>query len=548
MTAPPRSPVACGALGAYDRDRVLRLAAALDGGSRVVHEDERSILLLDREPLRWSGARQRGLGWIEGAAWRGGAADWGEASRRGACGLAIEGRRRFLHSSINGLGSIYWIEDGGAVYFASRIDPLVRTAPGRLSIDWDAWASIVAVRFPAGERTPFAEIRRLEPFSTLGRRLRHFRSHSPTWPWAEAEPQLDCNGAAEGVLEGLRGAVASLDRPVAAPLSGGRDSRMVLCALAEAGKASVALTVSDDEGDSFEEDLAAPVAAALQIPHERLRARPDQYPSNWEERARLVEHQFVDHAWLVPLAQWIDGAGVPVADGFAIDALLQRGSRFYPQETLGHRRPRRASLSLFGSMRQYGGAHLALVERFRKPLVARAQELFLAAAKPFEGNPSQSTLAFYRTRTARGISCYPSGLLGSRARVFAPGASDAVAMAALSATPEAREHDGLYPAVFDLLNGPVGRLPSTSDTPRRPPRLVRCWRSGSAIDAHRRRLADGPLAPHLSSELREWLSSPRRGELSPDLRLGMEAVSLLHSWWHRYREHLREVDPTDLLS
>lgn len=59
---------------------------------------------------------------------------------------------------------------------------------------------------------------------------------------------------------------------------------------------------------------------------------------------------------------------------------------------------------------------------------------------------------------------------------------------------------------------------------------------------------NGPLASHLSPELREWLSAPRRGELSPDLRLGMEAVSLLHSWWHRYRDRLREVDPADLLA
>jgi len=520
---------------------------ALDGGTQLAHEDEGSILLLDRGPLRWCGARQRGLGWNEGIPWRDGASDWAEASRRGACGMVIEGRRRYLHSSINGLGPIYWIEDGRALYFASRIDPLVRTAPGPLSIDWDAWAAIVALRFPIGERTPFVEIRRLEPFSTLGRRLRRFRSHSRTWPWAEAEPQLDRNGAAEGVLEGVRGAVASLDGPVAAPLSGGRDSRMVACGLAEAGKASVALTVNDDEGDSFEEDLAAPVAAALQIPHERLRAQPDQYPSNWEERARLVEHQFVDHAWLVPLAQRIGGEGVPVADGFAIDALLQRGSRFFLPETLDHR-PRHASLSLFDSMRQYGKAHLALTETFHEPLVARAQEQFLGAAKPYEGNPSQSTLIFYRTRTARGVSCYPSGLLGSQAQVFAPGASDEVAMAVLSAKAEAREHDGLYPAVFDLLNGPVGRLPSTSDTPRQPPDLFRCWCSEQAIDAHRLRLGAGPLAPHLSAELREWLRAPKRGELSPDLRLGMEAVSLLHSWWNRYREHLREVDPADLLS
>jgi hypothetical protein len=43
-----------------------------------------------------------------------------------------------LHSSVNGLGPIYWIEDRDATYFASRIDPLVVTAAAPLSIDWDA--------------------------------------------------------------------------------------------------------------------------------------------------------------------------------------------------------------------------------------------------------------------------------------------------------------------------------------------------------------------------------------------------------------------------
>lgn len=540
-------PSVCGALGDFDRNRVQRVATALGGISTVVHEDDRSILLLDREPLRWSGNRQRGFGWIEGAVCRRTASNWEESSRDGACGLVSEGRRRYLYSSVNGLGSIYWMESRGAIYFASSIDPLVQSTSSHLSIDWDAWASIVALRFPAGERTPFAEIRRLEPFTTLGRRHRRFRVHSPVWPWAKAEPHLGRDSAAEGIVEGMRDAAADLSHPAAVPLSGGRDSRMIACVLAEAGKASVALTVSDDEGDSHEETLAGPVAAALGIRHERLRAEPDEYPANWEERARLVEHQFVDHAWLVPLAHRL-GDGAPVGDGFAIDALLQRGDRFFGPETLDLSDPRRSMLALFDSMRKYGLAQMALEPRFHAPLVARALALFHTATKSFEGNPSQATLAFYRTRTACGISCYPSNLLGSRTQIFAPGASDAVAMTALSATAQARDGDSLYAAVFDRLNPAVGRLPSTSDTPRRAPSLARRWRSAPALEMHRRNLADGPFARHLSPELRDWLNAPNGRELSPDLRLGMEALSLLHSWWRRYRDRLHEVDPTDLLS
>jgi len=503
--------------------------------------------MLDREPLRWSGSRQRGLAWLEGQVWRPGASDWREASRRGACGLVLEGHRRYLHSSINGLGPVHWISDGDAAYFASRIDPLARTAPAPLSIDWDAWASILTLRFPVGEYTPFAEIRRLEPYSLLRHRMRRFRSHAPTWPWAEAEPRLDRDSSAEAIVAALRETADPLEGPVATPLSGGRDSRMVACLLAEAGKASLALSVGDDEGDTFEEDLAAPVATALNMPHEHLSADPDRYSSDWEQRALAVEHQFVDHAWLVPLAQRVDGARLTIGDGFAIDTLLLRGSRFDFSEKLDLRHPRRDNLALFDSLRRYGMAHLALTGRFGEPLVSRARGLFMGAVKPLEGNPLQMTLAFYRTRTARGVSCYPSGLLGSRSRVFAPGSADAVAMAALSATREGSEGGALYAAVFDILHRDVGLLPSTSDTPRRPPHLQRRWRSAEALEMHRRLLGDGPLAPHVSGELRDWLSSPRRGELSPDLRLGMESVSLFHSWWHRYLHLLKPVEAADLL-
>ncbi len=548
---PGPKPSVCGALGGYDRDRVLRLADALDPGSRVVHEDERSILMLDREPLRWGDGRRRGLGWIEGDLWRPDPpiSNWREAARRGACGLALEGRRRFLHSSINGFGPVYWLEDGGALYFASAIDPLVRSAPNRLSIDWDAWAAIIALRYPLGKRTPFAEIRRLGPFSTLRRRLGGARSSAHRWPWTEIEPDLGLDTAAEGTAVALRQSLAALDGDVVCPLSGGRDSRLLVSVLASLGKASLtAVTVSDDEGARFEEDLAAGVAATLGVEHERLGARAEDYPGEWEERARRVEHQFVDHAWLVPLARRIAGAAAPVPDGWALDTLMQTGARFHTPEVLDISDPRASNEALFDSLRRYGQGQMALAERFRQPLLERSRAQFMAVAKPFEGHPSQPNLVLYVSRTMRGVSTYPSGLLGTDAPIFVPGAQDAVATAILAVPSTAKGAAGLQAAVQRVVDPRIADLPSTGDTARTEPHLPRRWRSHPAIVAHRRRLADGPLAPHLSPDLLGWLDDPGRGELSADLRLGMEAVSLLHSWWHRYREHLKEVDPADLLT
>jgi hypothetical protein len=544
-SAPSRAPVVCGALGRYDRERVLRIAAALDPALRPVHEDERSILLLDREPLHWNGQGQHGLGWIEGLTWTGGASDWRDASRRGACGLAIEGRHRHLHSSINGLGPVYWTADGGGAYFASRIDPLARTAGRPLSVDWDAWASIVALRFPPGEQTPFAEIRRLEPFSVLGRRWGRFRTQSPALPWVDVEPRLDLEPAAEAVAEALRETVTALEPPLAVGLSGGRDSRIVACLLAQAGHDPDTWTVSDDEGDTFEEDLAEPAAAALGLRHERLPADADRYRDDWEYRARAVEHQFVDHAWLVPLARRIEAAGVSVGDGYAIDTLMLGGTRFGFPATPDPRRPRRTNEMLFDAMRRYGMAHEAIEPALQDPLVARARDQFIGAAAQFEGSVLQTTLSFYRTRTARGVSSYPSGLLGSVAPVFAPGAADGVAMAVLSAKREVMG-DPIYEALLEQLDPRLARLPTTGGTERRPPHLPRRWRSPQALEMHRDLLGDGPLAPFVSAGLRDWLAAPDGRELSPGLRLGMEGISLFHSWWRRYRDLLKPVDAREL--
>jgi len=541
------APVICGALGRFDQRRLGRIAAAFDVPLRTVHEDDRSILMMDREPLRWQGPRQSGFGWIEAGLWHGGAADWKEAAGKGGCGLAIEGRRRFLHSAVNGLAGPYWIDSGNATYFASQLDPLVQAHPDQLSIDWDAWISTIVFRFPIGERTPFAEISRLPQFSTLRRRLGRSRRDSPGWPWAEVEPHLALADGADAIVAGLDEVFAPLGRNAICPLSGGRDSRIVTCALAARGRASLALTASDDEGDDYEEGLAAPVAERLGVAHETVASDPQAYAADWVERADRVEHQFVDHAWLVPVARRIDGTELAVGDGFAIDTLFERDSVFYTPETLRGDDPRAASLAMFDSMRQFGAAERALAEPFHAALVGRARELFLAAAKPFEGHPSQATLSLYSTRTVRGISRYPSGLLGRHAQVIAPGADDTIARAALSVRLEEKAGDRLYPAVFDRLNADVGRLPSTKDTPRRSVRLPRRWRSPPALRHYRELLADGPLSPHISADLEAWLDAPDGVELSGDLRLGMEAICLFHSWWGRYGGKLREIDAADVL-
>ncbi|HEX5982756.1 MAG TPA: asparagine synthase-related protein [Solirubrobacterales bacterium] len=548
MLAPHRAPLACGALGSYDRERVLRIAARLGCFPRPVHEDSGSILLLDREPIEWSGARQRGLAWLEGEIWRPQPlTDWQAAATHGLTGLVVDGRKRYLHTSLNGLAPVYWMEDGGAVYFASRIDPLVRTAPRRLSIDWQAWAAIVAMRHPLGERTPFAEVRRLPNHATLRRRLGRARPRSHTWPWEEVEPRATVAAAADGVAAALESCLAPVEGDVVCPLSGGRDSRLLFVALARDGRAASAITVSDDEGATHEEQFAAPVAAALGVPLERLEAAAAEYAADWEERARRVEYQFADHAWLMPVARRIEGLATPVPDGFGIDVFFCAGRHFYTDETLDTRDDGRAARAMFDRLRRYGIAHRALAPEFHGPVEASAWEQYRAATERFQGHPSQPILSLYGTRSVRGVSAYSTALLGSRARMLMPGANGALAAAALEASPHDKLGGVLYDEVFRRLGPAAGLLPSTTGAPRQAPYLPRRWRSAQALAFYRRSLADGPLAPYLAPELLGWLEAPEGIELSGDLRMGMEAVSMLHAWWRRYRDILVEVDPAELL-
>ncbi len=547
-TTPSRAPLACGALGDYDRARVERMASLFGGGLRVAHEDRDSILMLDRPAFLWRGRREQGVGWIEGNTWRGGAANWREAARLGACGLVIAGRRRLVHSPVSGLASVFWTDTNGATYFASRLDPLVRSSPVALSVDWDTWASIFAVRFALGDRTPFAEVRRLGPHTALRRRFGRGRIESPTWPWSEIEPHLDLEAGTEATVAALRESLAPLEGEVLCPLSGGYDSRALISVLCTSGRAEpIAITVNDDEGTEFEEGFATPVAAELGVRHELLRAPVGDYWADWEERNRRVEYRIVDHPWLMPLARRVEGARAPVPDGYALDTFLLTGARFHTPDVLDTSDPQASNRALFDSLRRYGHTHAGLDERFHDAILDNARGQYEAIVKPFAGHPSQPLLALYATRTVGGVSSNPSGLIGCKAPIAVPGADDAVVSPILAVSPEEKRYRTMLTALQRRLMPQLAKMESTNDVLRPEQRtLPRRWCSDAAIAGHRRLLADGPLAEHVSPHLTAWLEDPSRGQISPHLRAGMETVSFFHDWWRRYRDVLRDSDATAL--
>ena len=542
---PTGATVACGALGAYDPERVRRIAAALGDGMRPVHDDERSILYCDREPIRWGGERERGYAWIEGDVWRGDPASWEQASRLGACGLALEGRRRLVHSSVSGYARLYWIEDRAATYFASRVDALVRAWPRPLSVDWDAWAATIVFRHPVLGRTPFAEISRLGPHSALRRRLGRSRVEVPAWPWAEIEPRLSLDAGADAWVASLRETLAPLEGEILCPLSGGRDSRIVLCAI-PADREVTAITVDDDEGGRFEEDHAAPVASILGVGHEELRGRAGGLPRRLG-RARAPGR--------VPVRRpRLDGPARPAPRRRAGPGDRRRGDRRHL--------PGRRSLLHRGQPR-----HQPPPRRERGPVRDRAP-LRPRPAGARRGPPCPAARAGARAvhggdEALRGpsVAGHPRGLLdpnGPRDLELPDRAARSIgARDRPGSERRARLSGALDPAGDQARRPPLsGRARAAGAGDRAPARdhglgahagaTRRRWCSEPAVAAYRELLAEGPLAGQVAPELRAWLETPSRGELDGHLRMGMEAVALLHAWWRRYRDSLGEVDAGEL--
>ena len=534
-------PVCCGALGSFDAGVVARIAALLDPVPREVYRDATSILFAARQPARWESGDAWGLAWSEREPDRSDqASSWQEAAAAGANGLWGVGEERGLHSSGAGVAPLYWLRDGEAVYFATRVDALARAGLASMSVDWEAWASILAVSFAQDGHTPFAEIRKLPPRAELRVRGSSVEITDLGLAWVEAEP-LSLDEAAERVAAGLRADVADLDpgEPVITPLSAGWDSRVIANVLAERDMIAGAYTVDMDVGNDLELRLAAGVAAELGV--EQTVVDPELPPFEAELRhaAERVEYQSLPHLFIHRLAGGLPGGGI-CADGFGGNILKGRG--LHP-EILGSANPLAATFATLASESEpiYGPSSWGAVH-------GAARTAFLRENDRYAGFRASPSPAIYN-RARHAIGSLGVTALGRHNRLFMPIVSDAVATAAWGAPPADRASKRLYPRVFALLKPDLGRLPSTNDTPK-PGRAWRPhFRKRDARAAHRSLLARSPLRPWFSAQLESAVEERgiARFDARPRSVRRLQAAIMFGLWTERYGDLVGEVDPAEML-
>jgi hypothetical protein len=545
-------PRVCGALGSYDPAVVARIVSGLGGRLSEAHRDRRSVLMLDREPLGWSVPGQRGLAWGEREPVDlGEVSSWREAATMGALGLVLDGERRGVHASAAGVGPLYWRRDGDAVYFATAVDPLARGVPGQLTADWESIACVLSIGYPPGDGTLFAEIKRLDPLAVL-----EYREPGPptlvpgALAWTEVEPDGSGDGA-EAVLAALRAEVAGLDEgcPVLSTLTGGWDSRLLLCLMAERDLDLSAWTVDMDTGTEREAELAAPVARTLGVPHTLVEAGRPSFPRRLSETAHLTDYQTAPryNVFFTYLSRALPPRGV-VVDGFAAGFLKGNFNvRILGTDSEWHKAPR----ELFDFYAPAKSGLSLLTAEAWDATRETARSTFASQLGRFDGHPKAAALGIYWTRTRRRVGPAPVGIFGSRHPVCMPFLGDGVIRASLRARPEAKLEGRLFDRLYELIGRrEIGRLPSTNDPTRHDLRTrSRPTSSRAARGFYAELLARSPLLPWLSDDLKAGLARRKLGTRARRVWLleRMQSLCCLTLWHERYADRLRGFDPTELL-
>lgn len=447
-------PFVCGAIGAWEDDDMSTVVAAAPGGvTKLPTSDQVAFFTTDPGKIRKSAQT---LSWESTGAHR---ADDGLAA-----GISLDSRGAVLYTDPLGLTELYFRRLGDAVFFASRIDPLLSIGEEGLDTDWAAWADLIAFGYPVGDRTPFLQVRRMTAGTTLRARPGSApveESSTPFWASHVGQQAVDPGEMAAIVAAGIPRIYRK--RPIVL-LSGGWDSRMLAGLVSSRSLLRpVAWTTSPDDGWDDDIAFAGPVARSLRLQHRIEVPDEDAFHREATETRRRLQYQTYMHTWLSPLARRLQNGRAPLVDGLAGDVLLK--SLFVSAETASINHRNKRMRSVWESLSRGSGLDNGNV--FTPELRARVVEAswsdFERATDQIPEQPGDATLAVLLTRTMRGISSSPLWVFGPENDVRLPFVSPAVISAALGVPIASKASGDYYRRVLAEAAAPAASLPSTND-------------------------------------------------------------------------------------
>jgi hypothetical protein len=531
-------PFLCGAIGVWAEDAMRSVMQSSPPGLTRLHASPDAVVFAtDPGMVRQS---SKSISW-ELTGLRPTAGDELRA------GVTLVSDGACLYTDSLGFTEVYYRRVGDAVFFASRIAPLLAIGGGRMDTDWQAWADIVALGYPVDDRTPFLQIRRM----TAGMRWRTRRGSGPVQQmdtpfWAASErganvaPSDMASMVAQRIPRFLR------RRPVVL-LSGGWDSRMLAGLVSDRSLLRPnAWTTSPDDGWDEDIVLAGPVASSLRMKHHVEVPNEDAFHGHATATRRRVQYQTWMHTWLSPLARRLEAVGAPIIDGIAGDVLLK--NLFVGAETASITNRTERMRSAWASLS--AGAGLGNDNVFTPELRSFVTETswanFRQATDHIPDESYDATVAVLLTRTVRGVGSSPLWVFGPENDVCLPFLDPAVISASLTVPIADKAGGAYYRQVLAVAAAQAASLPSTNDGLPKPERGPQRQSSPASLRWMADLIASSDDALGLLNDrtrkavLGDSAELVRISAYSTSLRM-LQIASMFAEWQRDYRDVLNDV-------
>lgn len=270
---------------------VAAWAADAGGPARYVEAGDSRLALWSGRPVRWEGSeRADGRAPLDPSLYLQPSHRWADALD-GRCAAAVyddADRALTVHADPLGAYPLYRAQAHGATWLSNRAEPL-RALAGSREVDLDALAGLLGGGWPLGGEPVWRAVRRVAP-GVLTLHPRAGEQRRELLPAADTARMCgagwDAGEAARALVAEVRALADWPGRASVVPVTGGRDSRLVLAAALRAGIDFTAAT----GGMPWDPDVLGgrALCEAVGIEHELLPADPGGDRWATPERAATV--------------------------------------------------------------------------------------------------------------------------------------------------------------------------------------------------------------------------------------------------------------------
>lgn len=366
-----------------------------------------------------------------------------------------------------GMQPLYRVRSGEATGFASEVKAFARAGLVPAEPDAGAWGAMLYFGHQIGPRTLLAGVTRVEAAQRLVFTAPDAETATTHWAWPASQGLPDTPALRDAVGDAVRADVAAYaaGHPDAAILlSGGFDSRLILCLCRDLGLRPRALVQSHpDENADADARFATVFAQTLGLPVRRFPARRDFYSTpaylRFLERNEVATPSlglFIPNVAAAVEVAAADGERHGVWEGLLLDPALKfdygaGGFADYVEKRTGERR------------RAYETAARRVFAPAWADQVAAEYEALLAAEGARYPDDAEGVWQFSvrnRSRFRTGVNPYQ--VYDTVTPPLTPGMSRRFWEAVAAADPRARFGKALYQAVFERLAPDGLRVPIAS--------------------------------------------------------------------------------------